>query len=814
MYVIDRSEMASKTAELQKCLKVTSEGGNSFRLLTIKEENGRMNLTFVDEKVVDQLVPLVKKEIKQEPEDIEEELDTEEDQEDALCDESENVAASADDMVSSCSSMYDSISIKDEVFIDTSEELCPQDSDTRSNMLVQHLLTPPREEFTLDEETHSEMLKKAKKNSHSLLVSLLNAGVLQPGTPPESPPDRHPANPPEKPPDFLLANLLKSRPEKSSPNLVANPPDLRLTTLLDSLPEKRLPNPVEKPPDLCLASLLGSRPEMRLASLLGDRPEKSLADPPVSYLEKNAANPQESNAEQRLANLLECSPEKNVAKPLESPSDRRLANPPEKPYRGDPHVIVNHSKHSQKDEQQPLDLTLGTGVARKRPCEVGETEDSDCAPTPNKLNVYIDDTGLHSLISSSRALLSLFNEQRNIQPQLQEQQQQQQQQQHEPQQQIPVFDVPDDMDPTDVELAFTDEVLLSLSMRDLNRKLRQFPRDMVLRLKQRRRMLKNRGYAQTCRSRRQQQRSELEATIRDLQSELRGVRMELARVVRELNQYKQGHIFSLNIFPSQVMVQPAVSHCVDAASDVAKDHPGGLRPLPSVDENRVSPSQETTASTGLPSSVLTGPSGRKSAVGGGHEELPDGGEVHSTSPFATRCHSDTSASSKGFSSSVCTPEMSEESGVDQNLDSVSGDVSSRDGSSPPGKVKSPDFIGRFYDFCLRRTGSRLFVGSEQSDSDSQDAVQVQSQGKSSSGAPDPEVSENPVNIVNLSVSEVEGSGELPDDNETCQRVSLNSGNNSLLIVSPSLHEEITTSDSSDSNLETTGIVNSDPLSGI
>lgn len=85
---------------------------------------------------------------------------------------------------------------------------------------------------------------------------------------------------------------------------------------------------------------------------------------------------------------------------------------------------------------------------------------------------------------------------------------------------------------------FSDAALVSMSVRELNRQLRGCGRDEALRLKQRRRTLKNRGYAQACRSKRLQQRRGLEAERARLVAQLDALRAEVARLARERDLYK------------------------------------------------------------------------------------------------------------------------------------------------------------------------------------------------------------------------------------------------------------------------------------
>ncbi|XP_075039054.1 transcription factor MafF isoform X2 [Mixophyes fleayi] len=81
----------------------------------------------------------------------------------------------------------------------------------------------------------------------------------------------------------------------------------------------------------------------------------------------------------------------------------------------------------------------------------------------------------------------------------------------------------------------SDDELMSMTVRELNHHLRGLSKEEVVRLKQRRRTLKNRGYAASCRVKRVSQKEELEKQKNDLQQEVEKLAQENSTIKLELD---------------------------------------------------------------------------------------------------------------------------------------------------------------------------------------------------------------------------------------------------------------------------------------
>ena len=100
--------------------------------------------------------------------------------------------------------------------------------------------------------------------------------------------------------------------------------------------------------------------------------------------------------------------------------------------------------------------------------------------------------------------------------------------------------IPFETEFSDVNIkGLTEEQLVSLTARDLNRICREMPEDVVKQLKKRRRTLKNRGYAYNSRVRRVTQKTALETERDDLRLQIQQLSDRCKHLEREADQWKR-----------------------------------------------------------------------------------------------------------------------------------------------------------------------------------------------------------------------------------------------------------------------------------
>lgn len=101
----------------------------------------------------------------------------------------------------------------------------------------------------------------------------------------------------------------------------------------------------------------------------------------------------------------------------------------------------------------------------------------------------------------------------------------------------------------------SDEEIKNLRVQDLNKLLRGIPREEAVKIRRKRRNLKNRGYALTCRRRRQQFQEDLFNENQLLKKQLEDGRETLCKVLKERSEYKKKFLQLQSDCKKELMVE-------------------------------------------------------------------------------------------------------------------------------------------------------------------------------------------------------------------------------------------------------------------